>query len=193
MAIPGFHRAKNCRWGQQGVTLLELLVAVMLLGMISTMIYSVLKVGIDFSASGEKHLMRGAKDYAMLRLLVRQVEAAWYDSRQKKVKIIAGPDALLLVTRAPFIYRDAGIVLAVYRYNNEENTLYYTEKRDFYNIDYNENYLPDFSDMVRLVEGATLLEMQYDEQEGEFTIRYGDKEYFVYPQCRIIKMGNNFF
>ncbi|MFA6283225.1 MAG: prepilin-type N-terminal cleavage/methylation domain-containing protein, partial [Desulfurivibrionaceae bacterium] len=82
--------------GQRGITLFELLIAVVLLGMVSTMIYSVLNVGITFSARGERHLETLSREKNLLSLLRRQVNGAWYDLRFGKV-VISGGDGVLRI------------------------------------------------------------------------------------------------
>ena len=67
-AAPEDCRSEATFRGQRGITLFELLIAVVLLGMVSTMIYSVLNVGITFSAKGEKHLETLARKKNLLSL-----------------------------------------------------------------------------------------------------------------------------
>ncbi|MDP2753506.1 MAG: prepilin-type N-terminal cleavage/methylation domain-containing protein, partial [Nitrospirota bacterium] len=121
--------------GQHGITLCELLIAVVLLGMVSTMIYSVLNVGITFSARGGKHLETLTREKNLLSLLRRQVNGAWYDLRFGRAQISGGDGVLRIVTRQPLLHRNAGSVLTVYRVNEAEQALYYLEKKDYFNTE----------------------------------------------------------
>ena len=169
--------------GQRGITLLELLIAVVLLGMVSTMIYSVLNVGITFSARGEKHLETLSREKNLLSLLRRQVNAAWYDTRFSKVLITGGDGVLRIVTRQPLLHRSAGTVLAVYRVNAAEQTLYYLEKKDYFNADYGEQYLPDFSEMEKMYSADQLVGLAYDPQQSKVTVTLGGEEFAFVPKC----------
>lgn len=175
------------RVGQQGVTLFELLVAVLLLGLVSTMIYSVLNVGISFSAKGEARLVRIGREQGIVTLLKRQVEGAWYEMRRSRVKIVGGQGTLLIATRQPLIHREQGVVLAVYRYNESEGALYYAEKKDFYNTDYNEDYLPDYTEMDLLFSATDPLEISYDSGVDQVRFVHGDREFLFSPKCVAVK------
>lgn len=169
---------------QSGVTLFELLVAVLLLGMVSTMIYSVLNVGIGFAKKGEQHILAIEQEQGILALFHRQINSAWYDAKQRKIMISADDDMLRIFTHQPFIYKKAaGLVLAIYRYDAAEQAVYYTEKRDFYNVDYTEDYTPDFADMKFLVKAAKPLSWAYDPDTGGVTVTYGEKHYDFFPKC----------
>lgn len=169
--------------GQRGITLFELLIAVVLLGMVSTMIYSVLNVGITFSARGTKHLETLAREKNLLSLLRRQVNGAWYDLRFGRVQISGGDGVLRIVTRQPLLYRDAGSVLAVYRVNEGEQSLYYLEKKDYFNADYNEEYLPDFSEMERMYASDRPVRLAYDPEQSRVTVALGGEEFAFAPKC----------
>ncbi|MGV1100713.1 PulJ/GspJ family protein [Thiovibrio sp. JS02] len=169
--------------GQQGITLFELLVAVLLLGMVSTMIYSVLNVGIGFSSKGEERIASMAREQSLLNLLRRQVSCAWYDMRQNRIRISGEENLLRVVTRQPFLNRGAGTVLAVYRYDEVSQTLYYLEKKDYYNIDYGEEYRPDLSEMEPIYSGGGPLFLAWNEEVGAVTARVGEREYLFSPKC----------
>jgi len=168
---------------QHGITLFELLIAVVLLGMVSTMIYSVLNMGIGFSARGEKHLARLSREKNLLSLLRRQVNAAWYDTRFGKVLITGGDGVLRIVTRQPLLHRSAGSVLAVYRVNAAEQTLYYLEKKDYFNTEYGETYLPDFSEMEKMYSADQPVGLAYDPQQSRVTVTLGGEEFAFIPKC----------
>jgi len=168
---------------QHGITLFELLIAVVLLGMVSTMIYSVLNVGIGFSARGEKHLERLSREKNLLSLLRRQVNAAWYDPRFAKVLISGGDGVLRIVTRQPLLHRSAGTVLAVYRVNAAEQTLYYLEKKDYFNAEYGETYLPDFSEMEKMYSADQPVGLAFEPEKSRVIVTLGGEEFAFVPKC----------
>jgi len=169
--------------GPRGVTLLELLVAMILLVLISTMLYSVLNAGIGFSRKGEDKLHRVERDRSLLDLLHRQVHGAWYDMSLKKVRLVAEGDYLQLVTTAPLLNRDAGLVLALYFYEPAEDTLYYMEKRDFYNPDYEKDYRPDRSEMEVLMKDVGGISWVFDNDRGLLQVVYGGEDYSLTARC----------
>ena len=180
------HRGKGAfpLVSQRGVTLFELMVAVLMLGLVSTMIYSVLNVGITFADKGERQIVAIEQEQGFLDLLHRQINSAWYDSKLKKIRVVAEDDTLKIFTRQPLLYRATGLVLAIYRFDPGEQTVYYTEKRDFYNIDYTDDYIPDFEDMYFLLNTKFPLEWSHDEETGSLFLTYGEKEYEFIPKCQ---------
>ncbi len=169
---------------ESGFTLFELLVAVLLLAMISAMIYSVLNVGIKFAEKGETKILRLERRLSLVDLLHRQVKSAWYDEKKKKVIISSDNETFRLVTRCPFFYPAAGVVLALYRYDPAEGTLYYQEKRDYYNSDYDDEYVPDFEDMRFLLGEVASFSLEYEEEEGAVKLEFDEREYDFLPWCR---------
>jgi len=169
--------------GQRGITLFELLIAVVLLGMVSTMIYSVLNVGINFSARGGKHLETLSREKNLLSLLRRQVNGAWYDLRFGKVLISGGDGVLRIVTRQPLLHRTAGTVLAVYRVNESEQSLYYLEKVDYFNTDYNEKYLPEFSEMEKMFGSEKPVLLGYEPEKSRVVVTLGGEAFAFFPKC----------
>lgn len=172
--------ACRCR----GFTLFELLVAILLLAVISVMIASVLGTGIKFSAKGERHILTLERENGFLKLLHSQVRMACFDDRQRKVMISVKEGLLKVVTRFPLLYRGGGPVLAIYRYDPGNGDLYYTEKRDYYNIDYGEDYIPDFDEMHFLLHTGAPPDLAYDELTKKVTLHFAGKEYEFYPRCR---------
>ncbi len=169
---------------QKGFTLFELLIAMLLLAMISVMIYSMLHVGIKFSEKGEKKILAMEHKYGLINLLQSQISSAVYDVKKRELMIWADDDSFKLVTRNPYIYEDAGVVLAIYRYDSSDRTIYYTEKRDYYNIDYNDEYLPDIADMTVLAKDEDSFAVVYDKDIGPtVTFSYRGKDYSLVPQC----------
>jgi len=112
------------------------------------------------------------------------VHGGWYDERQKKVIVSAEENVLRIVTTAPLLYPEAGVVAAFYRFDSNEEALYYQEKRDFFNIDYDDQYQPDFEDMHLLLEDAGPLEFGYDEDSNVVQVTFMGEEYEFLPWCR---------
>ncbi len=173
------HPHKN----NSGFSLLELLIAALLVMMISAMIYSVLNVGIKFSHKGEAKLLAIAREQGFISLIHQQINGTLYDRKKKKMKIMGDDDVLMLTTNRPLLSPEMGIVLAVYRYDAEEQTIYYTEKVDFYNPDYDEDFIPDLDEMYAIITKAENFLMEYDEETGEVLVAYEGAEYIFKPKC----------
>ena len=172
------------RGRNSGFSLFEVLVALLLLAIISSMIYSVLTVGIRFSNQGEKKILSLERQAGLLALLRRQVQGCWYDERQKKVIVSAEDSLLRVVTTAPLLYPEAGVVAAFYRFDSSSEALYYQEKKDVFNTEYDDQYQPDFEDMHLLLEGAGPLEFGYDEDSKVVQLMFMGEEYEFFPWCR---------
>lgn len=168
---------------ERGVTLFELLIAVLLLALVSTMIYSVLHASISFSEKGSKQILAMEKEQSLLALISRQVRGAWYDSRKRQAVVSAKDGVLKIVTRNPLINKEIGLALVIYRFNTEDQTLYYTEKVDYYNIDYDDDYLPDFTEMIPLLATGLPVSLEYDEETAGVHLAYGEREYDFFPRC----------
>lgn len=158
---------------QRGVTLLELLVAMLILAMVSVMLYSVLNVGIGFSRKGEARARQSGQQRAFLELLHRQVHGVRYDRKQKKVLLVGDNNQLTLVTTAPLLNRDLKTVLAVYLYDPEDDSLYYTEEKDFYNADYRDDYRAERREMRLLMREVGGLDWDYQAAEGRLVVTCG--------------------
>lgn len=172
------------RRSKGGFTLFEVLIAMVLLAMVAAMLYSVLNVGIKFTDQGGRKILALERKYAFLTLVQRQISSAVYDSAKKRIIMSADAEAFKVVTRNPFIYPEAGVVLAIYRYNAGERAIYYTEKRDYYNIDYGEDYVPGFDEMTVLARDEEPFSVQYDEEAGpEAVVTYRGEEYSLVPKC----------
>lgn len=169
---------------QRGVTLVELMVAMLLLVMVTAMLYSMLNVGIKFSQKGENRLALIGLERSFLNVLHRQVHGAWYDQRQKKLLLDAKRNLLKIVTTSPLLERDGGLVLAVYLYDPGNGVLYYTEKLDFFNVAYDEGYAPAPAEMIVLLrdieEGG--IDWQYDEADGVLAVSYLGRDYEMLPR-----------
>lgn len=181
------------RQGQAGFTLFEILIAMVLLAMVAVMIYSILNVGIKFADQGGRKILAMERKYGFLILVERQIASAVYDPVKKKILMSADEDVFKVVTRNPFVYPEAGVVLAIYRYNAAERAIYYTEKRDYYNIDYaiksagdvgTADYVPDLEEMTVLAEDEEPFSVLYDEEAGpEVIFTYRGEEYALVPRC----------
>ncbi|MBA3015949.1 MAG: prepilin-type N-terminal cleavage/methylation domain-containing protein [Proteobacteria bacterium] len=170
--------------GERGFSLFEILIATVLLAMVATMLYSVLNVGIKFTDQGGRKILAMERKYAFLSLVQRQTASAVYDVKQRKILMWADEDSFKVVTRSPYVYPEAGVVLAVYRYNEGDRAIYYLEKRDYYNIDYGEEYLPDFTEMSVLAWDEDPFSVQYDPAESpEVVFFFRDEEYALVPKC----------
>ena len=174
-----YHPHKN----NSGFSLLELLIAALLVMMISAMIYSVLNVSIKFTHKGETKLLAMAREQGFLSLIHQQINGTLYDRQKKEMQIISNENVLTLTTNRPLLSRGTGLVLAVYRYEAGEQTIYYTEKKDFYNPDYDEEYIPDLDEMYPVITTADDFFMEYDEETGEVLVVYEGAEYTFKPKC----------
>lgn len=170
---------------QKGVTLIELMVAMLLLAMVTAMLYSSLNLGIKFSQKGEKRLADIEIERSFLNLLHRQVHGAFYDKGQEKVMIEVRRNLLKVVTTTPLMERHAGLVMAIYLYDSGDRVIYYSEKLDFFNIDYGENYSPSPQEMVVLVRDVDDIEWQYDETEARLVLSYLGHDYEITPRAGV--------
>lgn len=174
-------RPKNME-NESGLSLLEVMVALLLLTIASTMIYSMLNRSIFFANKGEGKIQAIEEQYALVSLLQRQVQSGWYDPRTKKVLIAGEKDFLRLATATPFQAKAGQVVMGFYRYNEEEKTLYYLEKKDFYNSDY-DDLIPDYSEMISLVSVERGLSLEFAEEGNIVSLSYGDHSYAFQPWC----------
>jgi len=183
MTMQGRQGARLWRQDQTGFTLFEVLIAMVLLAMVAAMIYSVLNVGIKFTDQGGRKILAMERKYGFLSLVQRQIASAVYDPVKKRIMMSADDEIFKLVTRNPFVYPEAGVVLAIYRYNAGERAIYYVEKRDYYNTDYSDEYVPDFEEMTVLAQDEEPFSVQYDEEAGpEVIVTYRDEEYALVPK-----------
>ncbi len=175
---------------ESGFTLFEVMVAVLLLAMVSSMIYSILNVSIKFTEKGEQQILQLEREHGLLTLLQRQITSAWYDKKKKEIPLSADDNMLRIVTRESLLYPYNRLVLAVYLYDPDSQTLYYTEKRDFYNIDYDEEYVPELDDMVVLMEDCPLLSFTYEDDSSSVGVVYDEKEFEFTPWCQTTAREN---
>jgi len=178
------HKAQAQLKISPGFTLFEVLVAMLLLGMIAAMIYSVLNVGVTVTAKGEKEILVMSQRSSFLSLLQNQVLAAWFDEKENKPHISTQEGILKLITCAPLLDKNARVVLAVYYYDTVNNVVYYVEKKDFYNSEYKEDdYIPRQDEMVALFTPQEPLAMEFDPEENILHLSLGAEEYQLVPKC----------
>ena len=176
--------ARHPRLQMAGFSLFEVLIAMLLLSMVAVMLYSVLNVGIKFTDQGNRKILAMERKYGLLGLVQRQINSAVYDPTKKQILMYADDEIFKVVTRNPFVYPEAGVVLAIYRYNTSEQAIYYAEKRDYYNIDYGEDYAPDFKEMTVLAWHEDAFSVEYDgEKSPELTFSYRGESYSLVPKC----------
>ncbi|MBU0482374.1 MAG: prepilin-type N-terminal cleavage/methylation domain-containing protein [Proteobacteria bacterium] len=169
--------------GRAGFTLFELLIAMFMMVLVSTMLYSILNAGISFSGKGEERIISGERDRAFLELLHRQIHGTWFGSGERKLKILVEEDTMRLVTTSPLLNRDVPMVMAFYYYDRGAGNLYYSERVDFYNPEYFEDYDPDLQEMFVLLEDLADFAIEYDEKEGIVSVSYGGQLYEFVPRC----------
>ena len=167
---------------QRGITLVELMVAMLLLAMITSMLYSILNVGIKFSQKGEGRLAEIGRQRSFLELFHRQVQGVWYDKRQGRLLIEGSNNQLKMVTTMPLVERDAGLVLAVYVYDPGDEVLYYSEKLDYFNVEYGDNYSPSTGEMHVLLRDLKEIDWQYDDTAGVLAVSYLGRDYEMAPR-----------
>ena len=160
----------------RGFTLLEVMVAMVMLTMLASMVYSVLHAGIGLAEKGEALLVELQQEQGLIALLQRQVRSCRYGEVSKKIDIMAEGGLLKIITRASVLFPGGGLVLAVYRYDSDHNRIYYLEKRDYYSADYGEDYVPDYSEMMVLLEDSGEVEFTYDDEEDTLHLKYLGQE-----------------
>lgn len=184
-ALPRSRRPAPSQAGRHhtaGLSLLEVMVALLLLTIAAAMIASMLDRSLFFADRGEGKSREIEEHYALVALLQRQVQAGWFNPRTKKVEISGDRDLVRLVTAIPFQAGTGRVVMAFYRYNPDDNTLYYLEKKDFYNTEYSD-MVPDYSEMTALISGARGLGLEFDETTTTVTLTYGPRSYAFRPWC----------
>lgn len=168
---------------QQGFTLLEVMIATLIFSMISVLIFSMLNRSFDFTAKGEERVLQVERHYGFINLVRRQVQGAWYDLQQKEMQIRnVTENQFALVTTSSLMYGPATLVMAFYEFDPGEATLYYTERRDFYNPDYLDEF-PDRAGMIPLLKPEGTFSLQADPDSDFVTLRYGTETYVFHPFC----------
>lgn len=174
------NRKQRC---QQGFTLLEVMVATLIFSMISVLIFSMLDRSFTFTTKGEERVLAVERHYGLINLVRRQVQGAWYDPQQKKMRISSATEhQFALITSSSMLYGPAALVMAFYEFDPDEAILYYTERRDFYNPDYRDEF-PDRDEMIPLLKPEGLFSLQADPDSDFVTLRYGMEAYVFHPFC----------
>jgi hypothetical protein len=125
-----------------------------------------------------------------LGLLERQIKSGWYDEQKRAVDISADEAMLRIITRAPLLYPRAGVVVAFYRYDPDSANLYYLEKRDYYNTDYDSEYVPALDDMRILIENCPPISFSYSDTSSSVTVDYNGREIQFTPWCQVEARDN---
>ncbi len=167
-----------------GFSLLELLVAMVILAIMSAMVYSVLHSGLRFADRGSARILETERESAFLMLLAEQMRSAYFDPEQQQVAMAAEPDMLRLVTRRPLLNLDSPMVLAFYLYEPEKKTISYAEKIDYYNPDYDETYRPPMEETTLLFTSRRHLFITPGDEAGSVTITLGGEEFTLRARCR---------
>lgn len=167
----------------RGFTLLEVMVAMVMLTMLASMVYSVLHAGIGLAEKGDDRLVELQRQQGLVALLQRQVRSSQYLETTKKINILADGGLLKIITDSSVFFPEGGLVLAVYRYDRAGDRIYYLEKRDYYNVDYGDDYVPDFSEMMVLLEDSGEIDFIYDEDEEILRLQYQDQKIEFKPWC----------
>ncbi len=164
---------------RKGLTLFEVMVAMIIMVTVTVMMYEALSAGISFFDRGEARMQELERHTAIFDLLHRQVHSAMYDSARKRPWLKVENDTLRLVTHSPLIAA-YGPVFALYRIDS--GRLYYLEKRDYYNKEYRDDE-PSFSEMTVLMDDAGDLTFAESDDTGGVTISAAGRSYTVYPRC----------
>ncbi|MBU0674223.1 MAG: prepilin-type N-terminal cleavage/methylation domain-containing protein [Proteobacteria bacterium] len=168
--------------GQAGMTLFEMMIAMVMMVMVTSILYSVLNVGIKFSSKGEARIMADEQERSFLDLLHRQVQGAWYSLGEHRVMINSADEQLVMVTSQPLLNRTDGLVVAIYSYDDRDGTVYYTEKRDFYNETYYEDYQVDLDDMIVLLKNRKDFTMSFEDLTGTFEVTLEGRSHEFIPR-----------
>ncbi len=163
----------------RGLTLFEVMVAMVIMVTVMVMLYEAMSSGISFSNRGKAKMDALEHHTAVLDLLHRQIHAAVYDRAGKKVRLKVDADRLSFVTLTPLI-AVSGPVFVSYRV--DYGRLYYLEKRDYFNEDYLDNE-PDPREMTVLLADAGDLAFAESDDPGGVTVTHRGRSYTIFPRC----------
>ncbi len=168
---------------QRGLTLLEVMISILIFSMISVLIFSILDRSALFTTKGEEQVRKLEQHYNLTLLVRRQVQGAWIDPATKSPNINQLSDQQFsVITTSSIMYPAASLILAFYEFDPDTGTLYYTERRDFYNPDYNDNFPPQ-DDMIPLLKTDKPFQLYTGEDSSLVTLVLAGKEYRFYPMC----------
>jgi prepilin-type N-terminal cleavage/methylation domain-containing protein len=168
---------------QRGLTLLEVMISVLIFSMISVLIFSILDRSAAFTAKGDKRVRTLEQNYNLSSLIRRQVQGAWIDQKQQKAGINQLSDLQIsIITTSSIMYPPTTLVIAFYDFDEESGTLFYTERRDFYNQDYNDQF-PPIEEMIPLLVTDQPFRLQTTEESNLVSLTLAGKQYTFHPFC----------
>lgn len=167
----------------RGFTLLEVMVSVLIFSMISVLIFSMLDRSFVFTAKGEARVLHLEQQYGLINLLRRQVQGAWFDPKLKKMHLSSETDRqFALITTSSLMFPGSIVVIAFYEFDPNDATLYYTERRDFYNPDYGKEFPPQ-TEMIPLLTVTDPFSLQADPDSDFVILHFSNREYTFHPLC----------
>lgn len=167
----------------RGFTLLEVMISVLIFSMISVLIFSILDRSVLFTAKGEEQVRELEQHYNLTLLVRRQVQGAWIDPATKSPRLNQLSDQQFsIITTGSIMYPVASLVIAFYEFDPDTGTLYYTERRDFYNPEYTDHFPPQ-EGMIPLLVTDKPLQLHSEEESNLVTLVLAGKEYRFHPMC----------
>ncbi len=166
-----------------GFTLLEVMISIVIFGMISTLIFSILDRSFVFTEKGEAKILKIEQQNGFIDLVRRQVQGAWVDPRRRTTHINSeNEQQFSIVTTSSIMFAGSPLVVAFYEFEPSTNTVYYTERKDFYNPDYVEQF-PNQEEMIPLLNVDDSFSLQTDENSDFVILFLNNKEYIFHPFC----------
>lgn len=166
-----------------GFTLLEVMISILMFSMISVLIFSMLDRSFVFTAKGEAQVLRLEQQYGLINLVRRQVQGAWLDPKQKKVHLNSENEyQFSIITTSSLMFQGSPLVIAFYEFNPGDATLYYTERKDYYNPDYVDQF-PDLEEMIPLLHVPEPFSLQADAESDFVTLFFNNEHYIFHPFC----------
>jgi len=172
---------------RNGFTLLELLVAVVLLGLAGSVIYGLFFAGVTISGKGQARLLADSRLSGLARLLERQVETAWFDQRRQRPGIVFADQTLYLYTTSPLIHPEYDLVLAMYQLADDGRALLYQERIDFHSFSLEPGDLPPMEETVPLAVFSQPVALSFDQESTSVILETEEERYALYPKTRPVK------
>ena len=168
---------------QHGLTLLEVMISMLIFSMISVLIFSILDRAALFTTKGEAQVRAIEQQYNLVSLIRRQVQGAWIDTATKKVRLQQPTDQQFsIITTASIMYPSPTLVIAFYDFDPESGVLYYSERRDFYNPDYSDQF-PEREEMITLLTTTSAFQLQMPEESSSVSLTFAGEQYTFHPMC----------
>lgn len=166
---------------QQGLTLLEVMISVLIFSMISVLIFSILDRSVVFTAKGEKRVRSLEQHYSLTNLVRKQVQGAFIT--KSTITINTPSDhQFSIITTASIMYPPSTLIVAFYDFDPQTGILYYTERRDFYNLEYGEQF-PAIEEMIPLLTSSAPFSLERQEDSNWVTLKLAGKTYTFHPFC----------